>query len=91
MTFIVQLLPAEIGEFVQAVVTEKFADPAPLIVTLETVRGNEPQFVIVTLCTVLVVPINWFEKTSVAAVLKHTCGAGAVECPVKRMLRGLPV
>jgi hypothetical protein len=80
------------GPFVQAGgMTEKSFEAVPLNVTLDTVRGMEPQFVMVTLCAVLVVPINWLEKLIDVPVLRHTRGDGVVAVPVMGMLRGLPV
>src|SRR5579862_7288465 len=92
VALIVHVPPAEIGlPLVQSLETEKSFDPVPEIVTLEMIRSVEPQFVIVTLCTALVVPINWLEKVSVLLELKQRSGTAGVAVPVSGMLRGLQI
>src|ERR1017187_6901107 len=91
-TLIVQVPPTASGPPVQLCVTKKSFDAKPVGVTLEMFKTAEPQFVIVILCTALVVVSNWPPKLSVPAPeLRQMIGAAGVAVPLSGTMRGLPV
>jgi hypothetical protein len=91
-TLIVQVPPTASGPPVQLCVTKKSFDAKPVAVTLAMFSADEPQLVIVMLCTVLVVVSNWLPKLSVPAPeLRQTTGTAGVPKPLSGTMRGLPV
>jgi hypothetical protein len=94
VTLSVQMPPGARGPLVQANDGEnaKSFDPNPVMDTLEMFNAAEPQFVMVILCTALVVVSNWLPKLSVPVPeLKQTTGATGVAFPLSGTVRGLPV